>query len=132
MATIAMALLDGLTNRLLTDPDAPSLDEARRLAGHQLACATGFRGTLPFQPLPHPGPPPPQPPANRAAPTPPRTTSPLISHEHLSASTFVPFAPLVMLCPIAVRGVSCTPPCGLGRTAAGERASPQRAAWSTY
>ncbi|WP_406383552.1 TetR/AcrR family transcriptional regulator [Streptomyces sp. NBC_01618] len=68
VATIAMALLDGLTNRLLTDPGSLSLDDARRLAGHQLALAVGYRGTLPFQPLPGPGQPPPQPPPNRATP----------------------------------------------------------------
>ncbi|WP_406253165.1 TetR family transcriptional regulator C-terminal domain-containing protein [Streptomyces atratus] len=68
VATIAMALLDGLTNRLLTDPGSLSLDDARRLAGHQLALAVGYRGALPFQPLPDPGQPPPQPPPNRATP----------------------------------------------------------------
>lgn len=64
-ATVAMALLDGLTNRILTDPDALSLDDARRLAGRQLALAVGYRGTLPFQPLPATGP--------RSRPAQPRT-----------------------------------------------------------
>ncbi|OPC77608.1 hypothetical protein B4N89_41655 [Embleya scabrispora] len=64
-ATVAMALLDGLTNRLITDPAAPSLDDARRMAGRQLALAIGYSGELPFQPLPDPGPPPPQPPPTR-------------------------------------------------------------------
>ncbi|MEW2487352.1 TetR family transcriptional regulator C-terminal domain-containing protein [Streptomyces sp. NPDC048411] len=67
-ATVAMALLDGLTNRLLTDPGALSLDDARRLAGRQFALAVGYRGELPFRPLPDAAPKPPAPPANRATP----------------------------------------------------------------
>ncbi|MGW9121428.1 hypothetical protein ACWGRV_33285 [Streptomyces sp. NPDC055663] len=64
-----MAFLDGLTNQLLTDPDAPSLDDARRLAGHQLA-----RSRLPQHP---PLPTPPPTPAQPGHPPPPRITSPL-------------------------------------------------------
>ncbi|MEU8133740.1 TetR/AcrR family transcriptional regulator [Streptodolium elevatio] len=69
VATVAMALLDGLTIRLLTGAPALDLADARRLAARQLCLAVGYRGDLPFQPLPDPGPPPPprapQPPARR-------------------------------------------------------------------
>lgn len=80
-ATVAVALLDGLTNRLLTAPGTLSLDKARRLAGHQLALAVGYRDGLPFQPLPDPGPHPPlfpaapRSPARRRAPRAPSRPS---------------------------------------------------------
>ncbi|WP_067181484.1 TetR/AcrR family transcriptional regulator [Microtetraspora niveoalba] len=79
VATVAMALLDGLTSRLLTDPGGPTLTDARRLAAHQLTLAVGYSGELPFQPLPDPGTPPPHTQPNRATPRrrrAPRTPAP--------------------------------------------------------
>ncbi|MFF1359551.1 TetR/AcrR family transcriptional regulator [Streptomyces sp. NPDC058297] len=52
VATIALALLTGLSTRLTASDPTLTLAEARRLAGRQLALAVGFHGELPFQPLP--------------------------------------------------------------------------------
>ncbi|MEV7009463.1 TetR family transcriptional regulator C-terminal domain-containing protein [Streptosporangium sp. NPDC051022] len=67
VATIATALLDGMTSRLLSDPGGLTLTDARRLAAHQLTLAVGYRGELPFQPLPAPETPPPHTRPDRAA-----------------------------------------------------------------
>jgi AcrR family transcriptional regulator len=58
VATIALALLDGLTNRLITDTSTLTLADARRLAAGQLTLAVHHDRDLPFQPLPDPGTPP--------------------------------------------------------------------------
>ncbi|MFJ9373011.1 hypothetical protein [Streptomyces sp. NPDC101455] len=52
-------LLDGLTDRLITDESALGLADARRLAADMLTLAVHYDGDLPFQPLPDPGTPPP-------------------------------------------------------------------------
>ncbi|WCE02464.1 TetR/AcrR family transcriptional regulator (plasmid) [Streptomyces sp. HUAS 31] len=56
VATIAMALLEGLTHRLITETGGLTLADARRLAARQLTLAVGYSGDLPFRPLPDPGP----------------------------------------------------------------------------
>ncbi|WP_406119778.1 TetR/AcrR family transcriptional regulator [Streptomyces sp. NBC_00989] len=58
VATVALALLDGLTNRLITEESALGLADARRLAAGMLTLAVHYDGDLPFQPLPDPGTPP--------------------------------------------------------------------------
>ncbi|GII92939.1 TetR/AcrR family transcriptional regulator [Sinosporangium siamense] len=68
VAVTAMALLDGLTRWLLTDPGGLALTDARRLGARQLTLAVGFDGELPFQPLPDPGPPPPRTSPGRPSP----------------------------------------------------------------
>ncbi|MEU9706434.1 TetR family transcriptional regulator C-terminal domain-containing protein [Streptomyces sp. NPDC047981] len=55
VATIALALLEGLTHQLITEKSELTVADARRLAGRQLALAVGHSGVLPFQPLPDPG-----------------------------------------------------------------------------
>ncbi|WP_283136173.1 TetR/AcrR family transcriptional regulator [Rhizohabitans arisaemae] len=67
VAIAAMALLDGLTRWLLTDPGGLTLEGARRLGARQLTLAVGYGGELPFQPLPDPGTPPDHTKSDRAA-----------------------------------------------------------------
>lgn len=52
IATVALALLTGLATRLIARDRTLTLADARRLAGRQLTLAVGYRGELPFQPLP--------------------------------------------------------------------------------
>ncbi|WP_035856565.1 TetR/AcrR family transcriptional regulator [Cryptosporangium arvum] len=52
VATVALALLGGLATRLTAGDPALTTARARTLAGRQLALAVGYRGELPFQPLP--------------------------------------------------------------------------------
>ncbi|AWW43271.1 MULTISPECIES: TetR/AcrR family transcriptional regulator [Streptomyces] len=56
VAAVAMALLEGLTHRLITETGGLTLADARRLAARQLTLAVGYSGDLPFRPLPDPGP----------------------------------------------------------------------------
>jgi hypothetical protein len=50
-----LALLDGLTNRLITDESALGPADARRLAAGTPTLAVHHDGDPPFQPLPDPG-----------------------------------------------------------------------------
>ncbi|MFI5954467.1 TetR/AcrR family transcriptional regulator [Cryptosporangium sp. NPDC051539] len=56
VATVALALLGGLATRLSAGDPGLTVVRARELAGRQLALAVGYRGELPFQPLPPAGP----------------------------------------------------------------------------
>ncbi|WP_329624862.1 TetR/AcrR family transcriptional regulator [Streptomyces sp. NBC_01255] len=57
VATVALALLDGLTTRLITETSTSTLGlaDARRLAAGQITLAVHYDDDLPFLPLPDPG-----------------------------------------------------------------------------
>ncbi|MFB7589956.1 TetR/AcrR family transcriptional regulator [Streptomyces sp. NPDC056169] len=57
VATVALALLDGLTTRLITETATSTLGlaDARRLAAGQITLAVHYDEDLPFLPLPDPG-----------------------------------------------------------------------------
>ncbi|MEU8825352.1 TetR/AcrR family transcriptional regulator [Streptomyces sp. NPDC048636] len=54
-ATIAMALLEGLTHLLITETGGLTVADARRLAARHITLAVGYAAELPFRPLPDPG-----------------------------------------------------------------------------